>query len=156
MRRSAPSQILAAAAIFLACPTALHGQAWTPAQREALDAVDGYTQATLDADIDRIMTYFHEDFQGWDYGQDALLDYDRMASLMEGFYAGLEVVAFDIEPVAVTVDGRTAAVHVRYAETFRPLSTEVEQSVSGKWTMVLVRDNEAWRFISWGWTQEDS
>lgn len=155
MRFTASATLGAAAALSLTFPLALSGQTWTPAQREVLDVVDGYTQATLDADVDRIMAYFHEDFQGWEYGEDMLLDRDRMESLVEGFYAGLEVVAFDIEPVAVTVDGRTAAVHVRYAETFRPLSTESEQSVSGKWTMVLVRENEAWRFITWAWAQDD-
>ena len=136
-------------------PTSLTGQEWSSAQREVLAALDEYTRVSIEGNVEEIMSYFHVDFQGWDYGQDRPLDRGQTEALLEDYYAANQMTGFEVEPLAVQLRNDVAVVHVRYRETMR-LADGAELTVSGPCTMTLVKEKGRWLFLSWAWIQKET
>lgn len=93
--------LLAFASIPVVIPASLPAQDWSPAQQEVVQTVEEYTRASIGGNVEEIMSYFHAEFRGWNYGQNRPLDRDQTGSMIEGFYAHNQLVDFEIEPLAV-------------------------------------------------------
>lgn len=146
--------LLAFASIPVVIPASLPAQDWSPAQQEVVQTVEEYTRASIGGNVEEIMSYFHAEFRGWNYGQNRPLDRDQTGSMIEGFYAHNQLVDFEIEPLAVQVRGDVAVVHLRYREDMK-VGGGMDVSVAGPWSMTLVRDEGDWLFLSWSWAQDE-
>lgn len=145
--------VLAGVAVLITQPASLIAQEWSPAQREVIATFDAYTRASVDGDVEKIMSYFHPEFLGWDYKQARPLDLQQTRGMIEGFYSSYKLAGFDVEPLAVQVRDDVAIVHLRYRETMK-MGGGPDVSISGPWTATLVKDGGNWLFLSWSWIQE--
>ena len=147
------SAALAGLALLAAPPTALIAQEWSPAQQEVLRALDAYTRASVDGDVEEIMSYFHPEFLGWDYKQARPVGLEQTRGMIEGFYSMYKLAGFDVEPLAVQMRGDMAIVHLRYREAMKMGGAE-DVAISGLWTATFVKDGDKWLFFSWSWIQD--
>jgi uncharacterized protein (TIGR02246 family) len=145
--------VLASIVVPVVRPASLIAQEWSPAQQEVLAALDEYTRVSIAGDVEEIMSYFHEEFQGWDYKQDVPLGRRQIRTMIEGFYANGTITEFDVEPLAVQLRHDVAIVHLRYREAMK-FGAGVDQSVAGRWTATLVKEGGKWLFLSWTWVQD--
>jgi ketosteroid isomerase-like protein len=146
---------LASIALLAVDPASLIAQEWSPAQQQVLATFDAYTRASVDGDVEEIMSYFHPEFLGWDYKQARPIDLRQIREMIEGFYASYKLAGFDVEPLAVQMQGDVAIVYVRYRETMK-MGEDADVSLTGPWTATFVKDGDKWLFFSWSWIQDDT
>lgn len=59
-----------------------------------------------------------------------------------------EMVAHELYPLEIVVEGDTAIAHYLYSSAFEDKDGEVETR-HGRYTDVLIRTEEGWRFLGW-------
>ena len=89
-----------------------------------------------------------DDFSGWDKSSPAPRSkgstiYWNRFSERQG-----ETVAHELYPLSILVRGDTAIAHYLYTTAFETKDGEIEVT-NGRFTDVLVRTDEGWRFLSW-------
>ncbi len=100
---------------------------------------------------ERLLT---DDFSGWDMSSPAPRSksstiYWNRFSERQG-----ETVAHELYPLSILVRGDTAIAHYLYTTAFQNKDGEIEVT-NGRFTDILVRTDEGWRFLSWhGGTDE--
>ncbi len=88
------------------------------------------------------------DFSGWDKSSPAPRSksstiYWNRFSERQG-----ETVAHELYPLSILVRGDTAIAHYLYTSAFQNKDGEIEVT-NGRFTDVLVRTDEGWKFLSW-------
>ncbi|MBT5220727.1 MAG: nuclear transport factor 2 family protein [Woeseia sp.] len=63
-------------------------------------------------------------------------------------------LAHELYPLSIVVHGDMAVVHYLYSTVIQAKS-KTNESTTGRYTDVLVRDNGAWKFISWHGVADD-
>ena len=58
------------------------------------------------------------------------------------------MVAHELYPLAIVVDGDVAIAHYLYTSAYQNKDDEVEMN-NGRYTDILVRTAEGWKFIAW-------
>ena len=58
------------------------------------------------------------------------------------------MVAHELYPLEIVVEGDTAIVHYLYSSAYKDKDGEVETS-HGRFTDILVRTTDGWRFLGW-------
>ncbi len=58
------------------------------------------------------------------------------------------IVAHELYPLAIVVHGDTAVAHYLYTSAYQDKDDEIEVD-NGRYTDVLVRTEEGWKFIAW-------
>jgi ketosteroid isomerase-like protein len=94
---------------------------------------------------ERLLT---DDFSGWDKSSPAPRSksstiYWNRFSERQG-----ETVAHELYPLSILVRGDTAIAHYLYTTAFETRDGEIEVT-NGRFTDVLVRTDEGWKFLSW-------
>lgn len=94
---------------------------------------------------ERLLT---DDFSGWDKSSPAPRSksstiYWNRFSERQG-----ETVAHELYPLSILVRGDTAIAHYLYTTAFEAKDGEIEVT-NGRFTDVLVRTDEGWKFLSW-------
>ncbi len=94
---------------------------------------------------ERLLT---DDFSGWDKSSPAPRSksstiYWNRFSERQG-----ETVAHELYPLSILVRGDTAIAHYLYTTAFQNKDGEIEVT-NGRFTDILVRTDEGWRFLSW-------
>jgi len=59
-----------------------------------------------------------------------------------------EMVAHELYPLEIVVDGDTAIAHYLYSSAFQSKDGEVETN-HGRYSDILIRTDDGWRFIGW-------
>jgi len=128
------------------------------AQNEAASAADDHADvwATVedqwDADAkgdkkwaDRMLT---EDFSGW--GKNSPAPRSKSSTKMWDRFNDEQgnIVAHELYPLAIVVNGDVAVAHYLYSSAFRSKDDEIEMN-SGRYTDILVRTADGWRFLAW-------
>lgn len=94
---------------------------------------------------DRLLT---DDFSGWDKSSPAprsknsTIYWNRFAE-RQG-----ETIAHELYPLSILVRGDTAIAHYLYTTAFQSKDGEIEVT-NGRFTDVLVRTDQGWKFLSW-------
>lgn len=136
--------------------TALNAKEWTAEQKEVAEWLEKYAEVTEKGNVDENMTYFHPNFSGWDLAQTPPLfdkgpvDKAFLRKSLEEYYKQFKMIAFEVEPLEIVVQDNFAIVHLNYKETFEDSEGKVT-SVPGRWTAGLVKQDNKWTFLSWGW-----
>lgn len=143
-RHAAVAALLAAAATTLAAEA--RAQSWSDAQLEAWEFIQSEWQASMDEDASRYDLMFHDAFQGWDAENPAprgLASTRRWSDLNQA-----TTLAFELHPLAIVVTGNTAVAHYVWSEMSEDADGERE-TTHGRYTDVLVRGQDGWRFLAW-------
>jgi len=94
---------------------------------------------------DRLLT---EDFSGWGYDSPAPRS-KTSTKMWDRFSEQLgKMVAHELYPLSIVVHNDVAVAHYLYSSAFKPKDGEIEVS-NGRYTDVLVRTDEGWRFLTW-------
>ena len=95
-----------------------------------------------------IETLLSADFVGWT--NDAPAPRDKASTrLWETFNAKqVNLLEYELYPLSIIVHGDTAIAHYLYSSAIQPRGQDVE-SVSGRFTDVLVRSADGWKFLAW-------
>ena len=94
---------------------------------------------------DRLLT---DDFSGWPKNSPAPRDkssikmWDRFGEQMGS------MVAHELYPLSIVVNGDVAIAHYFYSSAFKDNDDNVEIS-NGRYTDVLIRTEDGWKFIAW-------
>ena len=95
-----------------------------------------------------IETLLSADFVGWT--NDAPAPRDKASTrLWETFNSKqVNLLEYELYPLSIIVHGDTAIAHYLYSSAIQPRGQDVE-SVSGRFTDVLVRSTDGWKFLAW-------
>jgi ketosteroid isomerase-like protein len=95
--------------------------------------------------LDRMLT---EDFEGW--GKNSPAPRDRSSTKMWDRFADEQgkTVAHELYPLSIIVHDDLAIAHYLYTNAFEDKDGEIEVK-NGRYTDVLVRTEEGWKFIAW-------
>jgi ketosteroid isomerase-like protein len=145
--------VFAVAALAQTAVQKVRAKAWTPEQQEALDAFNKYVAASLNGNVEELMTFFHPDFIGWDYEQKLPTNYLAQRKMEEEFYKAYKLSKFVVDPLEVQVENNIAVFHLNFEETFSD-STGKETSSYGPWTAIMMKQNKRWVFLSFCWVEK--
>jgi len=124
------------------------------AQDERDDATDVWiaVEAQWDADekgdkkwIDRMLA---DGFYGW--GKNSPAPRSKSSTRMWDRFADEQgnIVAHELYPLEIVVHADTAIVHYLYSSAYRDKDGEIEMN-SGRFTDIMVRTEDGWKFIGW-------
>jgi len=88
------------------------------------------------------------DFVGWSNDSPAPRD-KGSTRLWTSFNADqVDMIEYELYPLSIVVHGDTAVAHYLFSSASRTRGKETE-TVNGRFTDVLVRNGDGWRFLSW-------
>ncbi len=88
------------------------------------------------------------DFVGWT--NDAPAPRDKASTRLWNAFDSKQnnLLEYELYPLSIIVHGDTAIAHYLYSSAVQPKGENVE-SVNGRFTDVLVRSADGWKFLSW-------
>ena len=102
--------------------------------------------------VDELLT---DDFMGW--GKEAPHPRGKASTKMWNRFAEQisEMVAHELYPLRITVNGDVAIAHYLYSSAVKDKDGDIETN-NGRYTDVLMRTPDGWKFIAWhGGSDED-
>jgi ketosteroid isomerase-like protein len=95
--------------------------------------------------IDRVL---NDDFSGWPKDSPAPRSKASIAMWDRFRDDQGKTVAHELYPLAIVVNGDVAIAHYFYSSAFKDNDDNVEIS-NGRYTDILIRTEEGWKFIAW-------
>ncbi len=137
---------MAVAFAFLA--TVAAAQTWTPEQKEiwAFEDLQWKMEAAKDASwIDKMV---HPNLSYWDVAQPAPQTKASLQRWVRYNQGNSTVLEQEIFPMSCTITGNVAVVQYRY-EIARETYKKDHETVTGRYTDILIKDGGRWQFIGW-------
>jgi hypothetical protein len=145
MRHHARIFLLLAVCLLLAS-TPLFAQEWSAAQKEVWKNVEAYWALDAAGNLDGFMSYFHENYIGWELGEPMTANKTTVRKFIEHDYKTEKTVLYNITPVSINVFNNVAIVHYYYAEIVKDAEGK-EKSRAGRWADVLMKQGDKWVLI---------
>jgi len=102
-----------------------------------------------DGDADWIEALLSADFVGWSSDSPAPRD-KASTRLWTNFNTRqTKLVEYELYPLSIIVHGDTAIAHYLFTSAVEPRGSKGIETVNGRYTDVLVRTADGWRFLSW-------
>jgi ketosteroid isomerase-like protein len=115
---------------------------------EVWDTVEQQWDAEENGDNRWIDRRLSDDFMGWSKASPAPQDKTSVRN-WDKFRDDLgEMTAHELFPLSIVVHGDMAVAHYLYTSAYTDKEGETETS-NGRFTDVLVRDGDDWKFIAW-------
>ncbi len=101
--------------------------------------------------VDNLLT---EDFSGWDKQSPA--PRSKASTKMWNRFSEQvsDMVAHELYPVRIVVNADVAVAHYLYTSASKDQDGKIE-SVNGRYTDVLIRTDDGWKFIAWHGGEDD-
>jgi len=117
-------------------------------QADVWATIEGQWEAEKKGDKDSLELLLKDDFSGW--GKNSPAPRSKSSTIMwDRFSDGQgQMIAHELYPLAIVVDGDLAVAHYLYSSAYEDKEDEVEMS-NGRYTDVLVRTDDGWKFIAW-------
>lgn len=95
-----------------------------------------------------IETLLSADFVGW--GNDAPAPRNKASTRLWTTFNSKQtnLLEYELYPLSIVVHGDTAVAHYLYSSAVQPRGENV-QSVNGRFTDILVRSADGWKFLAW-------
>lgn len=134
----------------------VYAQEWSPAQQGVWKNVEAYWARDAVGDVEGFLSYFHENYIGWDLREPLSTDKARLRKFLEHSYKTEKTILYDIQPVAINVFENIAIAHYHYTAISKDAEGK-ERDRSGRWTDVLMKQGDRWVVIGdhGGRTSED-
>lgn len=102
--------------------------------------------------IDGLLT---DDFSGW--GKQSPAPRGKASTKMWNRFAEQvsDMIAHELYPLSIIVNGDVAVAHYLYTSAAKNQKGEIETS-NGRYTDVLVRTDDGWKFIAWHGGEDDN
>lgn len=95
-----------------------------------------------------------DDFTGW--AKDSPAPRSKSSTKMwDRFSVEMgKMVAHELYPLSIVVNGDVAVAHYLYSSAYEPKNGEIEMT-NGRFTDVLVRTEDGWKFLAWHGGDDD-
>jgi ketosteroid isomerase-like protein len=132
----------------------LQGQSWNKTQKTIWSQVESHWMAQAKKDLGAVMAQLHPDFTGWSHDQPVPDDRQATEKWIRYQMAMRETTMHELKPLEIQVVGNTAVVHYYFVQVSQN-PDETHETVRGRFTDVLIRTGEGWKFIAWHGGEED-
>lgn len=123
-------------------------QTWNADQQEVLKLEDQQWKMSMEKDASWIDKMVHRNLSYWDTDQVAPQNKASLARWNRYNNTNSTVLEQELFPISVTITGNIAVVQYRYTVA-RENAKKERETVSGRYTDVLVKDGGKWMFIAW-------
>jgi hypothetical protein len=133
---------------LLAVAGAASAQTWTPEQQELWKLEEQQWQMAKDKDLSWIDKLVHPNLSYWDSDQQSPQNKASLARWNRYNSTNATVLEQELFPISATITGNLAVLQYRYMVA-RENSKKERETVSGRYTDVLVKEGGRWLFIAW-------
>ena len=128
--------------------SATMAQDTTDDEAAVLLAIEREWEAAQKGDQDDIDDMLTQDFMGWGKSSPAPRSKNSNSQWRRFSEQMGRVVRYELYPLSITVHGDVAVAHYLYSTAFKSEDGEIEMS-NGRYTDVLVRTGDGWKFVAW-------
>jgi len=145
---------LTVTAIFLMVSGTAIGQDSRDDQADVWATVEGQWEADEKGSKEWMTELLHDDFSGW--GKTSPAPRSKSSTIMWDRFADEQgkMLEHELYPLAIVVDGDVAIAHYLYTSATEDRDDDVEVS-NGRYTDILVRTEDGWKFIAWHGGDDD-
>jgi len=140
------STVLAVVCLALLATTSLNAQEWSAAQKEVWKNVEAYWALDAAGNLEGFMSYFHDNYMGWDINEPIPMDKASVKKFVEYEYKTSKTLLYTIKPVAINVVGDVAIVDYYYTKIMKDAEGK-DKSRSGRWADVVKKQGDKWVLI---------
>jgi ketosteroid isomerase-like protein len=144
--KSYTKALVLAAVLLVTASTNLFAQEWNAAQKEVWKNVEAYWALDAAGNLDGFMSYFHDNYIGWEMSQPMPGSKAVAKKFIEHDYKTEKTIIYNITPVSINVFGNVAIANYYYARIVKDAEGK-EQSRSGRWADVLMKQGDKWVLI---------
>ncbi|MBX2991823.1 MAG: nuclear transport factor 2 family protein [Bacteroidetes bacterium] len=134
------------AAFVLLASTGAHAQEWNAAQKEVWKNVEAYWALDAAGNLDGFMSYFHDNYIGWEISQPMPGNKATARKFIEHDYKTEKTILYNITPVSINVFGNVAIANYYYVRIAKNAEGK-ENTRSGRWADVLMKQGDKWVLI---------
>ncbi len=134
--------------VLMAFATLASAQTWTAEQQELWKFEEQQWQMAKDKDLSWIDKMVHPNLSYWGSDQPAPQNKGSLARWNRYGNSNETVLEQELFPISATITGNIAVVHYRYSIARENYKKERE-TVTGRYTDILVKEGGRWLFISW-------
>jgi hypothetical protein len=145
---------LAIAAVLLMASGMANAQDSNNDQADVWSTIEGQWEAEEKGDKNWMNELLVEEFSGWAKSSPA--PRSKASAIMWDRYNDEqgEMVAHELYPLAIVVDGDVAIAHYLYTTAYEGKDDKSETN-NGRYTDILVRTQDGWKFIAWHGGDDD-
>lgn len=141
------AKILITLAVFLLlAPTTLSAQEWSAAQKEVWKNVEAYWALDAAGNLDGFMSYFHDNYIGWETNQPMPGTKATARKFIENSYKSEKTILYHITPATINVFGNVAIANYYYTRILKDAEGK-EKHRFGRWADVLMKQGDKWVLI---------
>jgi len=132
---------------FCLAPAAL-AQDTSDDEANVLLVIERVWDAAQKGDQDRVDDLLARKFMGWAKSSPAPRSKNSTSAWARFGKQMGRIERYELYPLSIAVEGDVAVAHYLYSVAYKPKGGEVEMS-NGRYTDVLVRTEDGWKFIAW-------
>ncbi len=134
--------------LMVAFAGAAMAQTWTADQQEIWRFEEQQWKMALEKDVTWIDKMVHPNLSYWDVDRPAPQNKASLSRWTRFANTNITVLEQEIFPISVTITGNIAVVQYRYSMA-RENHKKDRETVTGRYTDVLVKEGGRWLFIAW-------
>jgi ketosteroid isomerase-like protein len=123
-------------------------------EADVLLAIEREWEANRKGDHDAVEDMLADNFMGWGKSSPAPRSKTSTLKWMRLSQEMGKVLRFELYPLWVTVNENVAVAHYSYSTAVKQKDGKIEIS-SGRYTDVLVRSDDGWKFLAWHGGKDD-
>lgn len=124
------------------------GQSWSDKQLEVWNVIETQWKASMEKDANWTDKYLHDNFLGWANQNPTPRSKASVKKWNRYETENSTTLLQELFPAGIVVQGNTAVAHYFYSQSSEDKKGERE-TVHGRYTDILVKENGAWRFLAW-------
>jgi len=140
------SIVLAVLLCLVGVSTPSSAQEWSAAQKEVWKNVEAYWALEAAGNVEGFMSYFHDNYMGWDINEPLPADKATVRKFVEYEMKAGKTLVYDIRPVAINVFANVAIVDYYYTRIGKDAEGK-ERSRSGRWADIVMKQGDKWVLI---------
>ncbi len=145
MKRSIKTILIISTCLFLT--THVHSQNLSKEQIEVWKVVESVWETVKKGNADEMATYFHEDYKGWEWGDQYPRTKKTASEYFHYFFPTSQIITFSLEPMAIIVRNDMAVIHYYYTTLSEGANGNVSEE-KGRWTDIYVKEGGKWLMIA--------
>ena len=123
-------------------------------EADVLLSIEREWEASRKGDQDKVDDMLSDDFMGWGKGSPAPRSKTSTSNWSRFETQMGRVVRYEIYPLSITIHDDVAVAHYLYSRAFKDKEGKIEIS-NGRYTDILVRSEDGWKFIAWHGGDDD-
>ena len=120
----------------------------TDDEANVLLVIERVWDADQKGDQDRVDELLTDNFMGWPKSSPAPRSKNSTSAWSRFARQMGRIERYELYPLSITVEGDVAVAQYLYSMAYKPKGGEIEMN-HGRYTDVLVRTEEGWKFIAW-------